>query len=82
LSNNPTFEESLKAVHHAEEAVYKAQANSNMEERQKAFQQLQIAKDKVHAATQKINNEEGLHRLHQAGEHLRHLSEAQQSLED
>jgi soluble cytochrome b562 len=76
------FEESLKAVHQAEEAVYHAQANAG--DRQQAFQQLLIAKDKVHTAQKLIEegNVEAQHRLHQAVEHLRHLEEAQQSLED
>jgi hypothetical protein len=82
MSNEQGFEEWLMAVHQAEEAVYHAQANAG--DRQQAFQQLLIAKDKVHTAQKQIGegNLEAQHRLHQAVEHLRHLEEAQQSLED
>jgi hypothetical protein len=45
MSNEQGFEEWLMAVHQAEEAVYHAQANAG--DRQQAFQQLLIAKDKV-----------------------------------
>jgi hypothetical protein len=82
MSMDQNYEESLKAVHHAEEAVYKAQASSNMEQRQVAFQQLLVTKEKVNEAAKQNRSIEEQHRLHQAQEQLRHLSEAHQALED
>lgn len=84
MTKEESFEESLKAVHHAEEAVYEAQSNSNVKERQEAFMQLQIARNKVQEAKMQLdkNNTQGHHRLQQALEHLHHLEEAEHALED
>jgi hypothetical protein len=84
MSKEQSFEESLKAVHHAEEAVYEAQSNANVKERQEALIQLQIARDKVQEAQMQLdkNNKEGQHRLQQALEQLRNLEEAEHALED
>jgi hypothetical protein len=83
MTINEINEESLKAVHHAEESVYKAQSNPNMQMRQEAHLQLLVAKEKVHEASyqQNLSNAEQ-YRLHKAQEQLRHLSEAFQALED
>lgn len=77
-----SIEEALKSVHHAEEAIYKAQANDNMEERQKALQQLLVAQEKVELAHKMSLNSDDQHRIHQAQEQLSHLLEAHQALEN
>ncbi|MFZ3591918.1 hypothetical protein ACOI1C_22605 [Bacillus sp. DJP31] len=84
MTKDTSYEESLKAVHHAEKEVYESQSNTNAEERQQSFQQLQIAKEKVQEAKRQLdeNSFEEMHRLLQAEEQLRHLMEAQQSFED
>jgi hypothetical protein len=84
MSKEQSFEESLKAVHHAEEAVYESQSNSDVKERQEASIQLQIARDKVQEARMQLDKKDtdGQHRLQQALEQLRHLEEAEQALED
>ncbi|WP_456278603.1 hypothetical protein [Bacillus sp. AK128] len=77
------YEDALRAVHHAEEAVYHAQASTDIGDRQKSIIHIQVAKEKLHLAQNEIrDSEEKQHRLHQAQEHLRHLEEAHQSLED
>lgn len=84
MTKHQSFEESLKAVHHAEEAVYEAQSNSNVKERQEAFIQLQIARDKVQEAQMKLSEKDtqGQHRLQLAKEQLHHLEEAEHSLDE
>lgn len=84
MSNNHSFEESLKAVHDAEQAVYEAQANSNVKERQEAMIQLRLARDKVNLAHKQFdnNNQEDQHRLHQAMEQLEHLENAVDAIEN
>lgn len=79
---NMTIEEAIKSVHHAEESIYKAQANDNMEERQRALQQLFVAQEKVEQAYKMSLNSDDQHRIHQAQEQLRHLLEAHQALEN
>jgi hypothetical protein len=77
------YEEALKAVHQAEESVYHAQATAEIGDRQKSVLQLQIAKQKVHHAQKEVvDDQDAQHRLHQAVEHLRHLEEAQQALQN
>ncbi|MBM7661312.1 hypothetical protein JOC85_002084 [Bacillus mesophilus] len=77
------FEKALEAVHQAEESVYHAQASTEIGDRQKSVLHLQIAKEKVHQAQKEVEGDvDAQHRLHQAVEHLRHLEEAQQALED
>jgi hypothetical protein len=84
MPKEQSFEESLKAVHDAEEAVYEAQSDSNVKERQEALIQLQIAREKVQDAQKQLdkNNKEGQHRLEQALEQLHNLEEAEHALED
>jgi hypothetical protein len=84
MPNNQGFEESLKAVHDAEQAVYEAQTNSNVKERQEAFIQLKVAMDKVNDVQRQLgnNNQKTQHRLHQAVEQLEHLENAVQALEE
>ncbi|MBM6619288.1 hypothetical protein [Bacillus suaedaesalsae] len=82
MENINITEEALKALHHAEEAVYSAQSNSHIEFRQKALQQLLIAKDKIDLAYLQSPTSDQQHRLHQAQEQLRHLTEAHQALEN
>ncbi|KAA0550203.1 hypothetical protein FZW96_02375 [Bacillus sp. BGMRC 2118] len=77
-----TLEEALNALHHAEEAVYHAQSDSQQEFRQEAFQQLLIANEKIEGAYLQNPTPEQEKRLHQAKEHLRHLTEAHQALEN
>jgi hypothetical protein len=79
-----SFEESLKAVNTAEKAVYEAQSNENVEERQQAFMQLRFAREKVQIAQKELDkaNVEEHERLEHARQHLHHLEEAQQALEE
>jgi hypothetical protein len=77
------YEEALQAVHQAKESVYHAQETTDIGDRQQSFLHLQVAKEKVnHAQKMSKGNPEVQHHLHQAEEHLRHLAEAQQALED
>lgn len=78
------YEEAIKSVHHAEISVFEAQANGNVEEKQEALMQLQIARKKVMEAMKQADSsdETTRHRLELALQQLHHLEEAEQALDE
>jgi hypothetical protein len=75
------FEETINAVRTAEEALIKAQENSNPEDFQHAKQLLQFAEMQLHKHGED-NDPEHQKRLFHAKEHMRHLLETQNAIQE
>ncbi|MTH54215.1 hypothetical protein GKZ89_12460 [Bacillus mangrovi] len=74
--------EALKSLNEAEKAVISAQGNPGSAEFQRAYQKLQLAKERVAQAKSSGLEPDGKHRLDLASEHLIHLHETMEALQD
>jgi hypothetical protein len=83
LSQENLYQQTIDSVHRAEEAVLHAQANNSPQEFQRAHNELSNAEQLVNELIN--NNQSGTddqrHKLERARELLKHLQEAQDSIE-